>query len=88
MNLFAMINIFIAVLCLSLAAVIFKYAKNSTHRIWGFFNLVLTTWGVSSFLIGIASNEAEARFYWELAFIAIGFMPALFYHFVLSFCNI
>ena len=54
MNLFAMINIFIAVLCLSLTAVIFKYAKNSTHRIWGFFNLVLTTWGVSSFLIGIA----------------------------------
>jgi len=35
----------------------------------------------------IASNEAQARFYWELAFVAIGFMPALFYHFVLSFCN-
>ena len=87
MNLFAMINIFIAVLCLSLTAVIFKYAKNSTHRIWVFFNLILTTWGVSSFLIGIASNEAQARFYWELAFVAIGFMPALFYHFVLSFCN-
>ena len=88
MNFFAIVNIFIAVMCLTLAIVILKYAQNSAHRIWAFFNLVLTVWSFSFFLVGISVNKEQASYYWRFVFIASFFIPVVFYHFVIAFCKL
>lgn len=88
MSLFAIENVFIAVLALALAVIISKFAQNKTHRIWCFFNLAITAWAFSLFLVGISNSEKQAIIYWKAGFVAVPFIGAFFYHFVLTFCNL
>lgn len=85
MSLFTIESIFIAVLCLTLAVIIFRYSQNSTHQIWALFNLVLTEWSICMFWVGIAQNEQQALLAWKLAFMGVPFIGVVYYHFVLSY---
>ncbi|MBI3602336.1 MAG: hypothetical protein HY209_05525 [Candidatus Omnitrophica bacterium] len=88
MTLFAAENLLIAISCLILAIVIFRYAQNSTHRIWALFNTVVAFWSLNIFLVGIATSETQAIQYWKFAYTAVPFIAVVFYHFVCSFCGL
>jgi signal transduction histidine kinase len=88
MSLFAWAGLSLSILCLILAFVILKYAENSTHRIWGIFNLFISLWGGGTYLAGIAKTSSQAILYWNLSHIPAIFIAILFYHFIHSFCKL
>ena len=88
MSLFAIEQLFIAILAIALALIILKYAQNNTHRLWSFFNFSVAGWSFFVFLVGISSNEKQAIQYWKYSFIFVPFIGAFFYHFVLSYCSL
>lgn len=88
MSLFTIENCVVAILALSLAGVIFRYAQNTTHRLWGFFNLVISIWALGMFCVGVSQSETQSIFFWKFSFIAVPFIGVVYYHFVCSYCKI
>ena len=83
MNLFTIENLFITILSVALALIIYKYAKNFTQRIWALFNLSVALWAFCIFLVGISTNENQALIYWKYAFVGVALLGDPF----LSFCS-
>ena len=88
MNLFALAGLSLAVGCFLLAAIILKFARRNSHRIWALFNIVVGTWGLGTYFVGIAHNEAEALTSWRFAYAGGVFISVLFYHLVYVFCDL
>jgi signal transduction histidine kinase len=88
MSLFAIEQLFIAILALALALIILKYTQNFTHRIWALFNFSVFGWSFFVFLVGITHSESHALLFWKCSFIFVPFIGSFFYQFVLSYCSL
>ena len=88
MNPFALASLLVSGCCFILAILIFLYAKNSTHRIWAQFNIVVSLWAGGLYLAGISKLPGDAIICWRFAYWAGHYVTILFYHFVYRFCNL
>jgi signal transduction histidine kinase len=88
MNLFTITGLLVTIFCLILSIVIFKFASNRIHYIWGTFNLVVTLWSFGTYLAGISSNASQALFFWKLTYVFAAFISVMFLHLVHLFCRI
>lgn len=87
MNLFAISGLSVWVSCLLLSTLTFYFGKTYIHRVLLRFNLAVTIWGIGLFLIGIATNEAEAKFSWKLAQFGGIFVAPTFFHLTIVWCE-
>jgi signal transduction histidine kinase len=53
-----------------------------------YFNLAVAVWGFGCFIVGIASNEASAKFGWKFAHVGGIFVGVFFYHVTCIFCEL
>ncbi|MCR4333856.1 MAG: ATP-binding protein [Patescibacteria group bacterium] len=88
LNLFALSGGFIALSSGVMAIVMFSFAQNSLHRLWGFFCISVFTWGLGGLIIGLTTDPASADFWWRITHVGIAFIPTLFLDFVYSFLNL
>ena len=88
LNLFSLSGLVLSLTCVVLLFLIMKFGKSNLHRIWALFNISLIIWGGSAFLIGSATSEAKAFFYWKIAHIGIILIPILFFHVIYFLCEL
>ena len=84
MSLFSLANLSISILCISLAIAILPQAKNYTHRIWVIFNVIVASWGLGLYFVGVAKTPEMAILSWKWTFVPNTFIPILFYHLILK----
>lgn len=83
-----MAGLSVGISCFLVFALAFYFGKTNIHRVLLRFNLAVTIWGIGLFLIGIADNEAEAKFAWKLASSAGIFIAPTFYHLICAWCEV
>jgi len=88
MNLFAVAGLSVGCSCLFLTAITLYFGKTRLHSLLFLFNLAVAAWGIGIFLVGIANNEAEAKFAWKVAHAGGLFVAPLFYHLMCSWCEV
>jgi signal transduction histidine kinase len=88
MNLFAFISLSVTLCCLALSIFIFRNAKTNTHKIWAFFNLMVSLWAFGTFLAGVSKTPDQAIISWRLTYCLGALVPSTFYHFIHSFCEL
>ena len=75
----------------SLGIAIFVYAKGYQHRItriWAVFALCVATYSFGAYMASGAKSYDSAFFWWQVSYIGVIMLPALFVHFVYAFLNI
>ena len=76
----------------SLAVGVFVLSQdlaNRLNRLWFFFTISVAIWGFGSMWIALEERATNSLFAWRLAFsFGVLWIPILFYHFVLIFCNL
>lgn len=87
-SLFALSGLFIAISSGIMVFVMFAFAQNRLHRLWGVFCVSVFVWGLGGFLIGTAVNQTVADFWWRIAHVGVAFIPVLFLHFVYNFLEV
>ncbi|OGW94144.1 MAG: hypothetical protein A3G36_03230 [Omnitrophica bacterium RIFCSPLOWO2_12_FULL_45_13] len=87
MNLFAIAALTLVLTCLGLGFLVFRFGHEKLHWIWGYFNIVVATWGFGCFIAGTTSDQNMAIFGWKIAFAAGMFISILFFHMVCVFCK-
>ena len=81
MNPFVISCILIVITALPLGYFVYAQSKDRwANRLWFFYSLSLSVWGVFGTLIGLTDNPEHALIYWRIA-MGIIWMPVLFYHF-------
>ena len=88
MNFFTLSSFLVAMFSYIMAFFIFKIAKNSTHKMWAYFNLAVGTWSLFVFLASLQSKPALAMFCWKFAYVSAAFITSLFYSFFYLYCNL
>ena len=68
MNLFAIAALTLVLTCLGLGFLVFRFGHEKLHWIWGYFNIVVATWGFGCFIAGTTSDQNMAIFGWKIAF--------------------
>lgn len=83
MNPFAISCFLIVLTALPLGYFVYAQNKNRwANRLWFFYSLSLSVWGVFGALIGLTDNPEHALIYWKIAMgCGVIWMPVLFYHF-------
>ena len=76
-----------AILCVFL---FLNIRKKLLVRLWAFYALGVSIWGLSSYMVSTVpeGNLASAYFWWKAAHVGLLFLPALYYHFVCAFLKI
>lgn len=87
LNVFAISGILIVITCSLMAIVMLVRASNKLHFIWGIFCITVLLWGIGAYRIGIATNPANALYWWKFSYIGVIFIPIIFTHFVYVFLN-
>ena len=87
LNTFAVSGILIVIACSLMAIVMLVRASSKLHYIWGIFCLTVLLWGIGAYRIGIATDQANAVYWWKFAYIGVIFIPIMFAHFVYVFLN-
>ena len=85
---FSLIGLSLAIVCTTLAAIIFRVRSSRLHSVWMLFNVTVALWGWGSFLIGRVSSPPLALFLWKLAYIPVTFIAVFFFHFIYEFCRL
>lgn len=88
LNLFSISGLLLSFVSFIVIYVVLKYGKSKVHYIWALFNFVLSIWGISSFFVGNANTSIEALFWLRFGHIGVIFIPILFFHHVILFCEI
>jgi len=88
MNLFSLSGLAITVTCLGLFLIIVIYGKTKIHRLWAVLNIVVSIWGVGTYLVGNAKSPQEALISWRIAFSGALYISVFFYHTVCVFGNL
>lgn len=88
MNLFAISALTLALTCLGLGFLVVRFGHKKLHWIWGYFNIVVATWGFGCFIAGTTSDQNMAIFGWKIAFAGGMFISILFFHIVCIFCKV
>ncbi|MCG3206401.1 MAG: Adaptive-response sensory-kinase SasA [Elusimicrobia bacterium] len=69
--------------------VFFKSSNRKLGKIWSLFSLSAANWGIGCFWIGTSQTPESALMAWRFAFgFGVAWMPALFFHFVCTFCDL
>jgi len=88
MNLFAIASLSAGVSCVGLSLTALFFGKTKLHRLLLNFNLVVATWGLGLFLVGIADSRVAAINAWKIAHLGGFFVAPAFYHMVSHFCGL
>jgi signal transduction histidine kinase len=65
-----------------------KNYKSELHGIWAIFNIAVGIWGFGALLVSISKDKESAFLYWKLAHVGIIFIPILYFHVSVVFCNL
>ncbi|MBI2104571.1 MAG: GAF domain-containing protein [Candidatus Omnitrophica bacterium] len=89
MSLFALSGLLTGLSSLGIGAwVYFSNRTNRINRLWSFFCVTVAVWGFGGLKIGLASDHETALIWWRITYIAVIFIPSIFYHFVSIFLEI
>jgi hypothetical protein len=74
---------------LSMSIFVFvKGPKTKANKIWSILTFCVAIYGFGSYMVSLAKDSATAFFWWQVAYIGIIMIPALFTHFICSFLDI
>ncbi|MBL7157217.1 MAG: GAF domain-containing protein [Candidatus Omnitrophica bacterium] len=68
--------------------VYFKGRHSKLSKIWAFFTFCVAIYGFGAYMAVTAQNYDSAFFWWQVSYVGVILLPALFLHFVLSFLEI
>ncbi len=89
MNFFGISGLFIGGMSFALAVVVFLHNRRQVlNRVWAFFALAVSMWGVGAYIISYTQIPASAFLWWRLTHIGIILIPVFFVHFVYIFLDI
>src|SRR3990167_2021471 len=88
MSLFSYAGLLLSIACLILSGIIFKFARNKSHKIWGYFNIIVAAWGGGTFWASLASTPLDAIIRWRITYLPCTFISIVFYHLVCEFCGL
>ncbi len=88
MNLFSFTSLSVVICCLTMTIFISRIAKTKTHKLWAFFNLSVASWALGTFFASISQSPQHAEMSWRWAYGTGAIVPAMFYHFIYSFCEL
>jgi signal transduction histidine kinase len=82
-------SILIAITSLGISVFVFtKGSRNRRNRIWILLTLAIALYGFGAYMVSISSGPQEAHLWWQVAYMGIIFIPALFMHFVCKLIDI
>ena len=88
MNLFSVVSLSVATLCILLAFIVFAFSTKKAHQIWAIFNVIVAVWEFTNFIAGMSVTPERALIFWRLTFLPLTFISIVFYHVVIEFCQI
>ncbi|MEK7702384.1 MAG: ATP-binding protein [Nitrospirota bacterium] len=88
-NLFGLAGLLTGITSLVMGGfVLSKGSTKALNRLWFAFTCPVSVWGFGVLWVSLEGNPATALFAWRLAFgLGVIWIPILFYHFVLIFCD-
>jgi len=87
LNLFTFSTLLLSVTSLLLSIILFVFGKSKLHKMWGFYNLAVSFWGVCGYFAGSAVIAKESLLWWRIAHFGVATIPIFLYHGTLLFCN-
>jgi len=85
MNAFSLSGVITGSACLGMAlCILLGCTLNRQNRLWVAYCCAVAIWGFGGFFIGHAAEPELARIWWRVAYIGVIFIPALFYHYVVT----
>src|SRR3990167_3317273 len=88
MPLFALAGLLVGIFCLFLAFLVFIFAKQKAHYLWGLFNIIVALWAFGIYFAGISQTASAAIFQWKLVYLPGTFISVVYYHVISEFCGI
>ena len=83
---FALSGICILTTCMSAGIfVLIKAPNNSSNRLWGYFNFIISLWGLAVYNIGSTLNPKIALLWIKIGLVSVIAIPIVFLQFVSSF---
>jgi hypothetical protein len=82
-------NILIMITSLAMSIFVFvRGPKTKANKIWSILTFCVAIYGFGAYMVSISEDPQSALFWWQIAYIGIILIPALFMHFTCSFLDI